>query len=428
LTDLTALMGSLGTASVAGAVVATAATFTGVRGAAVAMAALAGAAIAVHVGLRGASIALLSAGVATSALNDVRVATSVTASDALLVLAIAALVASGPRLGGTFAYGRPVVLAVGLIALGGLAASLASADPVASALNVARLVLAAGGVLLALLLWSPGRRGVFAMAWLWIASAASTSLWGLLVHQDVAGRAIGLSTHSNHLALAATMALGPALGLTTGLRGWCRLLALALVAVLAAGILSSGSRASLLGAGLVTVAFAVGRPRALLPMATAFGAVVLLALAGIVELSGSNAVARLLGLDGLGAAASDAERWLLIETALDRLEISPLIGSGFESALEAHNVYLQVWTGAGLLGFAGVALLVGTALHRYREARGIARNDRDAMVTLALGLACGWLGYLVVALFQNPLWDRYVWMPVALIVVTWPHLPRREAR
>ena len=344
------------------------------------------------------------------------------------MFAIAALLASGPRLRPSLECARPVLLAVALIALGGLLASLASANPAASAFNVARLVVAAGGVVLALVLWSPGRNGVFALAWLWVASAVATSLWGLVVHQDVAGRAIGLSTHSNHLALAATMALGPALGLAAGLRGGRRLLPVACVAVLAAGILASGSRAALLGTGVVAIAFAAGCPRALLPMAAALGGVALLSVTGVVDIGGANALGRLLGLDGLGAAASDAERWLLLDAALDRLDLAPLLGSGFESALEAHNVYLQVWAGAGLLGLSGLALLAWVAARSYLKARDSARGTRDAMATLALGLACGWLGYFVVALFQNPLWDRYVWVPAALIAVTWPHLPRRGAR
>lgn len=426
-TEAASIVMILGTAGGAGAALAVVASLAGERGAAAGLAGLAGAGLAAQLGLRRTGIGLLMAGVATAALNDVRLLPSVTVSDSLLVFAIAALAASRPRVGASLEYARPVFVAVALLALGGLLASLASADPAASAFNVARLVIAAGGVVLALLLWSPGRRGVFALAWLWVASAATTSLWGLLVHEDLAGRAIGLSTHSNHLALAATMALGPALGLAAGLRGWRRILAAGLVAVLVAGVVASGSRAALVGSGGLAIAFAVGYPRAVLPMLAALGGVALLGVTGVLDIGGSNALARLVGFDGLGAAASDAERWLLLDAALDRLDLAPLVGSGFESALEAHNVYLQVWMGAGVPGLGGIALLVATAGRRYFEARASARDSRDAMATLALGLASGWIGYFVIALFQNALWDRYVWVPAALIVVTWPHLPRRAA-
>ena len=426
--DAASVAAAVGIAGCAGAGLAVAASYAGERGAIAAICALVGAGAAAHFGIRGVGIGLLTAAVATAALNNLRLLTSVTVSDALLAVSIAALVASAPRFGASFTYARPVLLAVVLIALGGLLASLASANPAASAFNVARLVIAAGGVVFGLVLWSPGRSGVFALAWLWVASAVATSLWGLLVHQDVAGRAIGLSTHSNHLALAATMALGPALGLAAGLRGWRRLLAVGLVAVLVAGVVASGSRASLVGSAVVAMAFAAGYPRAVLPMLAAVGGVMFLGVTGVLDIGGSNALGRLLGLDGLGAAASDAERWLLLDAALDRLGLAPLVGSGFESALEAHNVYLQVWAGAGLLGLSGLAMLAWIAVRRYLEARDSAPGTRDAMATLALGLACGWLGYFVVALFQNPLWDRYVWVPAALIAVTWPHFPRRGAR
>ncbi len=416
-------------AGLAGAGIALLAQRDDLRPTVAALVAIAGVGVMLRVGVSGTGVALLLAGIATAALNNVRLAPSVTLSDALLVVATCLLLVSGPRPGTSLESARPLLLAVGLVVLGGLLASLASSDPAASALNVARLAVAAGGVVLAPMLWSPERREVHLLAWAWIASASVSVTWGLLISDDAGGRVSGLATHSNHLALAATMALGPALGLAAGRsHAGVRALAFAVALLLVTGVVSSGSRAGFIGTVAVLGTFAVAYPRVLIPaLGVAVAVAVLEATTGL-GFGTSNAASRLVGVDGLGSAASDAERWLLLNATLDSLDVSPLLGAGFESALEAHNVYLQVWAGAGVIGLAGVLLLGWTAVRRYLDARALARRHADPFLALAVGLACGWLGYFVVALLQNPLWDRYVWVPAALVMVAWRHLPRRAAR
>jgi hypothetical protein len=191
--------------------------------------------------------------------------------------------------------------------------------------------------------------------------------------------------------------------------------------VLCLAVLRSGSRAGLialvgatlvvlLGVGARTVA-ACGRA-ARKARALVLGGGVALAVAmvsvGPVSLGSHNAVRRFLG--DATATASDVGRDRLLAGGLRTFAAHPLTGAGFQDPLAAHDVYLQVGAAGGILSLVGFALLASTVV---RSGLGCQPRER---AWLSTGYLAGFLGYLAAGLFQNMLWDRYLWLHAAVIL------------
>lgn len=128
--------------------------------------------------------------------------------------------------------------------------------------------------------------------------------------------------------------------------------------VLAYGIWISGSRASL----LVLIILAAMFPF-LERSIKAAGFIALLGIVGIAMLDrildqndGSNALSRLLGS---GSGGSDHERLEGLAEAWAVFQQSPIIGNGFEfETFLAHNIYMQVLTCVGIIGFVAFMLIL----------------------------------------------------------------------
>ena len=90
-------------------------------------------------------------------------------------------------------------------------------------------------------------------------------------------------------------------------------------------------------------------------------------------------------------------------------------GSGFANARYTHSLYLELWASAGLLGLAfGVGLIL-LVVHYFRKAK----NDRNL---IALGMASAYLGQLAAFAFSPALWDRYLWIYLALLIAVLHHV------
>ena len=117
-----------------------------------------------------------------------------------------------------------------------------------------------------------------------------------------------------------------------------------------------------------------------------------------------SALARLQG--DSTTATSDQLRAEAFSEGTAKFLQHPLLGSGFdELALLAHNIYLQIAIGVGMIGLlAYLAVLLTTVLPLFRG--GPLRR-------------LGYLGlaYAAVGLLTNSLWDRFVWIGLSLAVL-----------
>jgi O-antigen ligase len=374
-----------------------------------------------------ASLALVGAA-ATLGMNGVRITSFMSAADAFLVVAALGLLldtASWRRLDVSGAR----LQAVGflLIVTGGVLGSIFAGDAIASLAVLLRLVVASALVVLLFLLWRPRVIELRRVAWAWVASASATSAVALVADSGPYDRPLGLTTHPNHLGLVCVLAMGPAIALTASSAGARRVAGLHACVVITAGVVASGSRAALVGyLAVLIVAFAAGRRasllraaprvRAVVALLASGGAVVVaLMIIGIIELPAANAVDRLAGR-APGVRESDAGREVLLREGLARARAHPITGSGFEGALSAHNIYLQVWAAAGALGLAGFLAIIGASIAplRAHAARTVGRGD-PSLAALGLGFGASLVGFAVAGFFQNALWDRYIWLTPAVL-------------
>lgn len=364
-------------------------------------------------GARSLALGLMALAGFFAPLNALRLGGSVTVADLFLVpcaaLAVMARTTAGERPAEERRSVRPDVLAGLLLIAGGILGSQFAVDLGASLSAIIRFGLAAVGVPLVFVALSPTRPELRLLCWAFLIGAAVNSVVGVLTYNPLS-RGIGLSTHSNHLAAACVLASGMAAGLflTSSRRGsW---LAAGLWAVLAVGILKSGSRAGLVGEAVLILILIVltGSTRILRWCIGATVCVAVLLFFNLIPYDEQDALARLFGRGSSTVAQSDFERGQLRAKAIEGIEEHPLTGAGFEEARVAHNVYLQVWGAAGIIGLAGMAVLWLAGIRGLLD--GMA-GDR-----WLLGVAGSAASFLVLAAASNILWDRYLWFSLALFV------------
>lgn len=352
----------------------------------------------------------------TAPFNGVRVSSLVAVSDVFLVLAVVAMlppmVVRGREPLRSSSH-EGVLVGIALITVGGMLGTLVASQPLASLAGIAKFALAAAGSVLAVRLWAPSAREVRWFCSLWLGGAVVSSLWALTFGPRVVGRPLGLSTHPNHLGIVCLLAAGIALGLILGGRAPARGLSMVSLPLLVVVLVASGSRAALLGFFVMapTVAVLSSRLQLAVRAGVLAGVFGLALLTGAVDVPANSGLGRLFG-DG-STPASDVSRIDHLSASVDRFERHPLTGEGFEFAQAAHNIYLQVLVAAGPLGLIGLVVVAGSVLRvSWAGVRaGSWRVSGDH--ALLAGLAGGYVGYLVAGLFQNILWDRYLWLYVA---------------
>ena len=347
-------------------------------------------------------------------MNGLRLGASLTVTDLFLVpslgLAIIARSHSSPdRVTRDRRPIRPDVMAALLLIAGGIVGSQFAENLGVSFSSIMRFGLAAVGVPLVFVAVGPSRRELRALAWAFLVGASVNSVIGVLTYNP-GTRGIGLSTHANHLAVAALLASGLAAGLFLTSARRPALLAAGCWAVVSVGILKSGSRAGAAGAILVIGAVLLGARSSKVVrwcVAMVAGVAVLLFL-NVIPYDEQNAIARLLGRNSAAVEQSNVGRAELRAEAIEAVKRHPLTGAGFEEARVAHNLYLQVWGAAGVLGLLGMAVLASAAVRGLVVGAG---GDR-----WLLGAAAGVGSFLVIAVSSNILWDRYLWYGFALFV------------
>ena len=361
--------------------------------------------------LRGVALA---AGALTLAMTAWKAIGPLTTSDVLLVAAVVLL---SPRFDPANARTMLIpALAVTLIAIGGVTGTVATSAGIAESSEVlVRFVVASLGAMVLVVCWRPGLRQIRSFSWLWIAGGVISAIVAL-VSPDVGTlpRAPGLTPHPNHLATISVILLGVTIGMMASDRRRTNVLAgLLACSVLLAAIIASGSRAGLVAA-LIVVLLALIATRDRFSFLVAV-AVVGLGLAFVVlgVTGDDNALERLnqQGTErGPAREAFNAEAW-------ERFKAHPVTGAGFADALEPHNFFLLMGSSAGLLGIIGAVMLVALALRSYLLTVPRRLFGHPPYLAMAAGLSAAVLGYLASSVFQNVVWDRNIWMAIA--IMTW---------
>lgn len=381
-------------------------TFGGV-GAGLALALAAGLVLLALVGVEHTATAILAVGIALSPLDNYRPIGALafaSLSDLVILVGLLVLV--------LVLISRPLptewlflAAASGLVVVG-LVSTAVAEDPGASLNSLLRLVVGAMLLPLAFMTWRPPRSVAIGLASAFVVGNIANLVAAYTVG-GVAwdGRRIGYSTHPNVMGLCAMLALALLPFLLRVLpRRWSWLVVLAGGAC-AWSVWISGSRAALLVTVAVAVLFVAIERRVEIALVLFGLAIPALYVVGrAVTGDGSmqqNALGRLLG--GGTASGSDAEREYLAKIALDAFTTHPVLGVGLGDVMEAHNIYLQIAAAVGLVGAAVYLLLLGSV-----AVRAITLPSPYSLLVLPV------LGYAMIGLMTTILWDRYVWVVLAL--------------
>ena len=309
-----------------------------------------------------------------------------------------------------------VVGAVGLSAMVLIAATIGP-TPDLGLLYGLRLPAAAVALPVFFLAWRPQGRLVEALAWAYVAGHVVSTCYAVVEGRALNDRYDGLTTHFNFFGIAAVMASTMLVHLyhaTPRRHRWVPMLA---ALFCAASVIMSGSRAAALVVAMILVLYPLlerSVVSAYLLIAAALGVVV----AGNQLLSrfGDGSVVERLQGDAT-TAFSDNERSVALETGWDKFFAHPILGQGFDAtALDAHNIYLEVGIGIGLVGLICYLLVLGIGVLPVLRSGPLRRLGYIA------------LGYAAIGMLTNSLWDRFVWMGISLSVLAAADMGPRKSR
>ncbi len=242
----------------------------------------------------------------------------------------------------------------------------------------------------------------------------------LIVIGGATARQGGLTSHPNHLGMSVAMTAPLAIGLAMRTRWKGILVAL----ILTLGAVVSGSRAGQAGfvlAVAVSLAFSA-RARRFAPVLIVAAGIATAALVwtkpGLVDTA-----ATLFRFDTTDkyVAQSNEERASLSRQAMQDFARRPIDGVGLEVLTQAHNIFLQVVAGGGIILAAGMLVYIGGAL---RAAYAERRNKDPLAVYLIVSVAV----WLAAGTFGTQLTDRYLYFPVAAIAALQGHRIREARR
>lgn len=280
------------------------------------------------------------------------------------------------------------------------------------------------------------RRRVRFLAELWIAGVMISGLVGILgyygvsIAGDLGGtehwgprfEQVGLTVHPNTLGLTSAMTL-PIVIARLGSADWKRrLYYLAVIAVLVGAIAVSGSRVALV-AGALGVALILVLNSHTRKLAALLGivAVVSIGLSSVADLGWVPVIERF-RYEGI----VDERRVILYEEGLRAIGERPIVGYGFENLRGAHNIYLQVLQAGGLLSLLSFLLLLAGALTVGRRCARSADLPPD-LRALANGLTASIAVWLVAGLVLNHLLDRFLYVPIGLLLAIAAILAQAQA-
>jgi O-antigen ligase len=309
-----------------------------------------------------------------------------------------------------------LVGAVGVTSMVLLSAAIGP-DPVPNLVYGLRLPAAAVVLPLFFLAWRPPDRLTYALAWAYVAGHVVSTCWALVEGKSANARYDGLTTHFNFFGIAALVASTMLVHLFHATPRRHRWTVVVAAAFCAGSISMSGSRA----AALVVIMILLLYP--LLERSVLSAYLLIAAALGFVVVGD-----RLLGGFGNGSVIerlqgdettvySDNERTNALQTGWDKFLAHPILGHGFDAtALDAHNIYLEVAIGIGVVGLVCHLLLLGVGVLPVLRSGPLRR----------LGYVA--LGYAAIGLLTNSLWDRFVWMGLSLSVLAAADMGPRSSR
>jgi O-antigen ligase len=282
------------------------------------------------------------------------------------------------------------------------------------------------------------RRHVEHAALAWIASAALSSVGAILqfAYGDVIpggtvafGRMTGFTEHFNVLGGLAATSIVPALMFSVdGSRRWYRITGTACTALIAAGLLLSGSVGGLLAATVGVLFWLTIRG----VTARTFVSLVAVGLAGLVLMSATGSTNSPDPLQRIRRVTSVEEQqtgrggtvYTRVEgyhAAWDHITRNPLVGVGLDdpSSVEilgpelVHNMIIIPWFGAGILGLLGIVMITAGALVTGAQ---VARAATRDLRPLATALLAAVVTFVVFGMGEPILFVRYGWFPAMLLI------------
>lgn len=336
-------------------------------------------------------------------------------TDALL---LAALVAAGlaPRPPGTRLFSvdrrtRNVLIGIGLMVAGLLIGEVSRG----AATDELRVLVGRGAAaaLPIFVMVTPritDRTRRFVAGGLVIGSVVSVLL-GATAERLPSGRAAGLASHQNQLAMTCVVAFALLPVVFRG-RGPGLLGRIVVGAILLQGLLISGSRSGLIALGVVLLLWMwtwTRRGRGRLPLLLVALCLALLGagMSGVeVESGTASDLGRPIGRED--TSVSDQERAELLDAAISDIDVDTLVhGEGFVLERSPHNVFVEVLVAGGLVAFAGLLLVAGTV--------GLVVIRSGPSRDVAVFSAIAFMGFLAAVFFNNALWAPFAWCTVALI-------------
>lgn len=328
---------------------------------------------------------------------------AITPTDVLLgvaiVLAAPTLITRRANLPYPYVIGLVVVLVTGAVA------SVLSAAPVQSLVNLLQWTYVLAFMPFFYLVWRPPARLVSLLLATYVAGHVVSTGWAFIEGPLGNGRYLGLSHHPNSFALAGMMSFAALLYLWHEHRGLAVRACIAVAGALAVqSVLLSGSRAATLVVAALIVMVPFVERSAVQGFAFAgLGALGVLALPVLADIGGEgSALARLTG--GGDVNAANQERDTARETGFDLFLSSPVTGNGLlDTYLFIHDNLLEVAVATGIFGLLGYLLMVFTLA---RPIFGSGRHRRLSYLVWA---------YIGVGSAIPSLWDRTIWVPMALV-------------
>lgn len=234
----------------------------------------------------------------------------------------------------------------------------------------------------------------------------------LVGYNEEAGRYTGLAVHAVLLGISAAMCVPIALSRMTSTKHTIRYGLLVCLYCLA--VLVSGSRSALIGTVAAFVIVFVWRARAR-------KRIILLMLVGGVAAfitgvgsSSLSTIQRLLGGNSLASSSvntSDTARLGHYSEALQAFFNRPLTGYGFEGLRGAHNIVLELLSSGGPLALAGYFVIIGGTLSAAHMVYSRIPSDQNIDV---LGIVGAIVVFLVVSMVDNASLDRFVYLPIGI--------------
>lgn len=375
-------------------------------------------------------------GAASIALLTIRPTSALTISDwfflASMLSTIGILLISGKL---SFSgLPRGLVIGITLFAAAGFVSSLQSASVLASLAIVARFVYLtiAWFWLGTVVLQTPRHVRIAITCWTMsvalsgVASIIQLRLGDVIPSTSpIWGRMTGFAQHPNDLGASTAIALVPAIMLASVLTGRPAKIVggLVLLTLVASGLLLSGSVGGL-AAGSAGLVFWLAM-RGLNTKVVVSGLVLAMTILLGFSLQGAGIqtpMARFQATTDVNSRhCSVCSRFDGYREAWDAIGDSPIVGAGMTGVTAAgnpvHNILLAAWFEAGLFGLVGIIIILGSVATTGMSAIRGARSPEEWAVCVAL--LGSFLSFLVIAMVQPVLFERYGWIGAGLLLVSW---------